>query len=56
MPRNLDEKCCSRIPSFEKCVFAITELDFLDHRISAAGVAPLLRDNVQVILDFPTPH
>jgi hypothetical protein len=37
-------------------VFAITELDFLDHRIPAAGVAPL-GDIIQVILlDFPTPH
>jgi hypothetical protein len=35
-------------------VFAITELDFLDHRIPAAGVAPL-GNNIQVILDFPTP-
>ena len=24
-----------------KCVFAVAELDFLGHRISAAGVAPL---------------
>jgi hypothetical protein len=35
-------------------LFAITELDFLDHRIPAAGVAPL-GDNIQVMLDFPTP-
>jgi hypothetical protein len=27
--------------SREKCVFAVSELDFLDHRISATGVAPL---------------
>ncbi len=40
--------------NLEKCVFAVHELDFLGHRISAAGVAPL-RDNVQVILDFPKP-
>jgi hypothetical protein len=40
--------------NLEKCVFAISELDFLGHCISAAGVAPL-RDNVQVILDFPKP-
>jgi hypothetical protein len=40
--------------NLEKCVFAASELDFLGHRISAAGVAPL-RDNVQVILDFPRP-
>ena len=37
-----------------KCVFAVAELDFLGHRVSAAGVEPL-RDNVQVILDFPPP-
>ena len=35
-------------------MFAVSELDFLGHRITAAGVAPL-RDNVQVILDFPRP-
>jgi cleavage and polyadenylation specificity factor subunit 1 len=40
--------------NLEKCVFAVSELDFLGHRISAAGVAPL-RDNVQLILDFPKP-
>jgi hypothetical protein len=40
--------------NLEKCVFAVPELDFLGHHISAAGVAPL-RDNVQVILDFPKP-
>jgi hypothetical protein len=36
--------------NLEKCVFA----DFLGHRISTASVPPL-RDNVQVILDFPKP-
>jgi hypothetical protein len=40
--------------NLEKCVFAVSELDFLSHRISASGVSPL-RDNVQVILDFPKP-
>ncbi len=40
--------------NLEKCVFAVSELDFLGHRISAAGVTPLW-DNVQVILDFPKP-
>jgi hypothetical protein len=40
--------------NLEKCLFAVSELDFLGHRISTASVAPL-RDNVQVILDFPKP-
>jgi hypothetical protein len=40
--------------NLEKCVFAVSELDFLGHRISAAGVTPL-QDKVQVILDFPKP-
>ncbi len=35
-------------------MFAFSELDFLGHCISAAGVTPL-RDNLQVILDFPKP-
>jgi hypothetical protein len=26
--------------NLEKCVFAVSELDFLGHRISAAGIAP----------------
>jgi hypothetical protein len=29
--------------NLEKCVFAVAKLDFLGHRISAAGVAPLQR-------------
>ncbi len=40
--------------NLEKCVFAVSELDFLGHCISAAGVAPL-RDNVLVILDSLNP-
>jgi hypothetical protein len=40
--------------NLEKCVSAVSKLDFLGHRISAAGIAPLW-DNVQVILDFPKP-
>jgi hypothetical protein len=28
--------------NLEKCVFAVSELDFLGHRISAAGIAPPL--------------
>jgi len=41
--------------NLSKCVFAVPELDFLGHRLSATGVTPL-RDNVQVILDFPQPE
>ena len=37
--------------NLEKCVFAVSELDFLGHRIFATGVTPL-RLNVQVILVF----
>jgi hypothetical protein len=40
--------------NLEKCFFVASELDFLGHHISTAGVAPLW-DNVQVILDFPKP-
>ncbi len=40
--------------NLEKCVFPVSELDFLGHGISTAGVVPL-RDNIQVILDFPKP-
>ncbi len=40
--------------NLEKCVFAVSELDILGHRISAACVTPL-RDNIQVILDFSKP-
>jgi hypothetical protein len=40
--------------NLEKCIFAVSELDFLGHCISTTGVTPL-RDNVQVILDFPKP-
>jgi hypothetical protein len=39
--------------NLEKCVFAVTELDFLGHPISAAGIVRRrrrpFRDNVQVI-------
>jgi hypothetical protein len=41
--------------NLEKCLFAFTKLNFLGHSTSTAGVAPL-RDNVQVILDLPTPN
>jgi len=41
--------------NLDKCVFAVAELDFLGHRVSAAGVTPL-QENVQVIIDFPPPQ
>jgi RNase H-like domain found in reverse transcriptase/Reverse transcriptase (RNA-dependent DNA polymerase) len=41
--------------NLEKCEFAVPELDFLGHRLSAAGVTPL-QDNLQVMLDFPRLH
>jgi hypothetical protein len=41
--------------NLDKCEFAVQELDFLGHRISATGVTPL-KDSLQVMLDFPRPH
>jgi RNase H-like domain found in reverse transcriptase/Integrase zinc binding domain len=41
--------------NLDKCKFAILELDFLGHRLSAAGITPL-QDSLQVMLDFPRPH
>ena len=37
-----------------KCVFGAASLDFLGHRVSAAGIAPL-QAKVQAIQDFPPP-
>ncbi len=48
-------RCQQPGPHLEKCVFAVSELDFLGHCISTASVAHLW-DNVQVILDFPKPN
>jgi RNase H-like domain found in reverse transcriptase/Reverse transcriptase (RNA-dependent DNA polymerase) len=65
--RNLDEhvdhlRAVSRILednglaiNLDKCEFAVLELDFLGHRLSAVGVTPL-QDSLQVMLDFPKPH
>jgi hypothetical protein len=41
--------------NLEKCEFAVPELDFLGHRLSAAGVTPLV-NSLQVMYDFPRPH
>jgi Reverse transcriptase (RNA-dependent DNA polymerase) len=41
--------------NLDKCEFAVPELDFLGHGLSAAGVTPLW-DSLQVMLDFPRPH
>lgn len=38
----------------EKCIFGVSTIDFLGHRISAEGITPL-PDKVRVILDFPRP-
>jgi hypothetical protein len=38
----------------EKCVFAATAVEFLGHKVSAAGVEPL-RSHVQVVLTHPEP-
>ena len=38
----------------EKCEFGKSELDFLGHRVSAAGIEPL-PDRVQAIMDHPEP-
>ncbi|MFN9908355.1 MAG: reverse transcriptase family protein, partial [bacterium] len=38
----------------EKCVFAATAVEFLGHKVSAAGVEPL-RSHVQAVLAHPEP-
>ncbi len=38
----------------EKCVWGVQELEYLGHKISAAGVLPLL-SHVAAIQDFPRP-
>jgi hypothetical protein len=38
----------------DKCEFGKSELDFLGHRVSAAGIK-LLPDRVQAIMDHPEP-
>jgi cleavage and polyadenylation specificity factor subunit 1 len=38
----------------DKCEFGKSELDFLGHRVSAAGIKPL-PDRVQAIMDHPEP-
>ncbi len=40
--------------NLEKCVFGVEFLDFLGHRVSAAGVA-LLPDHVEAVTKFPRP-
>jgi hypothetical protein len=41
--------------NLEKYKFALEELDFLIHCLSAAGVTPL-SGGLQVMYDFPSPH
>lgn len=38
-----------------KCVFGVTSLDFLGHRITTTGIEPL-HSKVQVIRDYPQPQ
>jgi hypothetical protein len=38
----------------EKCVFAATAVDFLSHRVTAEGVAPL-RKHVEALKQLPVP-
>jgi hypothetical protein len=40
--------------NLEKCVFGVESIDFLGHRVSAAGVAPL-PDHVEAVTKFPRP-
>ena len=37
-----------------KCMFGVTELDFLGHRVNAQGIQPL-EDRVRAIKEFPIP-
>jgi hypothetical protein len=41
--------------NLEKCEFAVPELDFLGHCLSAAGITPLAV-SLQVMYNFPRPH
>ena len=38
----------------QKCAFAVSSLDFLGHRVSAAGITPL-QSKVEAIQDYPQP-
>ena len=38
-----------------KCLFGVSELEFLGHHINADGISPL-PDKVQVVRDFPLPQ
>ena len=39
----------------DKCVFGVTSIDFLGHRIDASGIHPLEK-KVEAVKNFPTPH
>jgi RNase H-like domain found in reverse transcriptase len=41
--------------NLDKCEFAVAELNFLCHHLSAASVTPL-QDSLQVMFDFPRSH
>jgi cleavage and polyadenylation specificity factor subunit 1 len=38
-----------------KCVWGQSSLEFLDHQVSAAGVAPLA-SRIEAVKNFPCPH
>ena len=38
-----------------KCLFGVTELDFLGHHVSSQGITPL-PDKVKAVQDFPLPN
>ncbi len=40
--------------NLEKCVFGVESIDFLGHRVSAAGVEPL-PDHMEAVTKFPRP-
>ncbi len=44
-----------RVINGEKCEFGASELDFLSHRVSADGVAPL-KKKVDALLEHPRPQ
>lgn len=42
------------VVKLEKCLFGVSEIDFLGYRVSKDGIRPL-PSKVEVIIKFPTP-